>query len=82
MQRAPEASLGSAPWETTHLAPGTGPQGGPLRGACRPRRPPTSGFQDLQVSGVLGRGRGAGGHGQGHVSVQQLLKLLQEDLAL
>lgn len=46
------------------------------------RHPPTSGFQDLQVSGVLGRGRGAGGHSQGHVSVQQLLQLLQEGLAL
>lgn len=43
---------------------------------------PTSAFQDLQVSGVLGRSWGAGGHGQGHVSVQQLLQLLQEGLAL
>ena len=43
---------------------------------------PTSAFQDLQVSGVLGRSRVAGGHGQGHVSVQQLLQLLQEGLAL
>lgn len=40
-----------------------------------------SAFQDLQVSGVLGRSWGAGGHGQGHVSVQQLLQLLQEGLA-
>ena len=46
------------------------------------RQEPTSGHQDLQVGGVPDQCRGAGGHSQGNVSVQQLLQLLQKGLSL
>lgn len=45
-------------------------------------REPTSGHQDLQVGGVRDQCRGTGGHGQGDISVQQLLQLPQKGLSL
>lgn len=82
----------SQPW-----APGL-PQAAPLLSPCAravagqplPRpggqgpmaQAPTSGRQDLQVGGLPGQCRGAGGHHQGDVPIQQLLQLLQKGLSL